>query len=371
MSQPAGGARIDFIQALRGIAAAMVMLYHLHTTLAGTRFGDVGATLFNSGAAGVDLFFVISGFIMVHTTRRADGSPRYAAEFLAKRIARVWPVYAIATLVFSCALDLLVGQITVDQGWRSLARALVFYPHSSLGAPFFRYQPLFVGWSLGYEVWFYLLFAASLLAGRWRWPAFAALFGAFVIAIPLAVTGDVHADAYVNYALPGALLRLAANPMMWDFIAGIAIALVYHSRFAIRSRLACWLCVAAAVAGEAWVLATGYRAGQGPTNWMPGLAIVVLVLAIANKPRPIAVPRWLVWLGDVSFSLYLVHPFASYLLPKLVFALTRASIAHAITTGLPFFAFQIALSLALAALGHRYLERGVAERARRWLLGRL
>ena len=78
------------IQALRGIAALAVLLWH-----ASVRVDPVTLAAFMQPASvmGVDLFFLVSGFIMVHTTRDSDGSPRYAAEFLVKRALRIWPLW--------------------------------------------------------------------------------------------------------------------------------------------------------------------------------------------------------------------------------------------------------------------------------------
>jgi exopolysaccharide production protein ExoZ len=90
---------IPFIQAFRGIAALQVVLWHAscYLTPCGTGIGEL---LFHSGASmGVSLFFIISGFIMVHVT--ADhGSVRYFSEFLIKRAARIWPAWAFALVVY-------------------------------------------------------------------------------------------------------------------------------------------------------------------------------------------------------------------------------------------------------------------------------
>ena len=304
MPEPAeqhGHARLDFIQALRGFAALAVVMYHGKIVVGGPGYGDAGERLFGWGAAGVDLFFVISGFIMVHATSRSDGSAGYTLEFLAKRLARIWPVYVIWTLAYV----LLVEHPHHTQ--IALAKAFVFYPQTASGAPFFGFAPTPVGWSLNYEVWFYVLFGASLLAGRWRWHALAALFVTFGIAIPLAVTGSVHTSAYEGYSMPSAFLRLAANPMMWEFAAGVAIGLVVRSRFRICNERVLATFVVLALIAAVWQLGSGYRHGNGFFAWGASLAICVLALALWNKHRAIEVPRWLVWLGDISFSLYLIH----------------------------------------------------------------
>ena len=83
--------------------------------------------------------------------------------------------------------------------------------------------------------------------------------------------------------------------------------------------------------------------------------ITVLALALWDRQRRIWVPRWLIWLGDVSFSLYLIHRIP---------LLTGMAIAGGLATGFPFVAVVIVISLGLAELSVRYLERGLAERVR-------
>src|SRR5688572_26949281 len=147
----------------------LVVLYHPRDLVNGPQWLDLGNRLFGNGAVGVDLFFLISGFIMVQVTVNAGRSVRDVADFLARRVARIWPVYAVATLV-AVALHprgLFYGITTASQ-LRAIGKALIFYPQSADGAPFLGYAPHTVGWTLNYEMWFYVLFAIALFAGRWR-----------------------------------------------------------------------------------------------------------------------------------------------------------------------------------------------------------
>ncbi|HET9620759.1 MAG TPA: acyltransferase [Kofleriaceae bacterium] len=346
MQEPApqhGHNRLDFIQALRGLAAFGVVLFHAKIVM--PTAGQ--AALFEWGAAGVDLFFVVSGFIMVHATARSDGSLRYALEFLSKRLARIWPVYMIWMVLYIVTVE------RVPHVWSSLARSAVFYPSALRPPPMFGGTPNSVGWTINYEVWFYVLFAISLVAKRWRWLTFASLVAAFTIVIPLVLTGDVHTAAGQEYRLPTAILRLAANPMTWDFAAGVAIGLIYRSRFHLRHDGVLKVFVILAVTVEVWCLGTGFRAGYGPAAWGTPIIVMVLALALWDKQHPIAVPRWLIWLGDVSFSLYLLHR-----IPLLV---GYFHLPSPLPGGFPYLFAVIVVSLLLAELSARYLERGLSE----------
>jgi hypothetical protein len=344
-----------------------VLCFHARGLISGPTYLDLGERLFLNGAAGVDLFFVISGFIMVHTTWTSDGSAAYTLRFFCRRLARIWPVYAVVTLVYLAVRNGPSRIVTSTDSLLKLAKALVFLPRSDYGAPFFGYAPLDVGWTLNYEVWFYLLFGAAMLAGRWRWQATGALFALFMLALPRLLTGHVTGDAYESYGLHPGLLNLAGNPMIWEFLAGVAIGLVLRSRFRIRSRELLGSFVAISVGAVLWQFFSGYERGHGPLHWGLPLALMVLALALYNQQRAIRVPGWLKWLGDVSFSLYLVQRIPQVAFPRQV---TDPEYASRLTGGGYFVASTMA-SLILAHWSYRLLERGLAERVRIWLLGQL
>jgi peptidoglycan/LPS O-acetylase OafA/YrhL len=250
--------------------------------------------------------------------------------------------------------------------WWRVARSLVFYPQQASDAPFFGYPPLGVGWTLNYEVWFYLLFGASMLAGKRRWPVFFALLAGFLIVLPLVLTGGVHADAQLAYRVQSPFLALTMNPLVWDFGAGVVIGLVYRSRLRLRPLVPRLAFVALGLGFVIWQYATAYRAGHGPTRWGPGIACLVLALALAHKERPIWVPRPLLWLGEISFSLYLVQRIPQMALMSR-FRGAREAFFHTVS----WFWLGSLLCIALACVSYWLLERGLAERIRVWLLARL
>lgn len=182
-----GTTPLEFVQALRGIAALLVVLWH-----ASTYFGPYGTgiagKLFGPGATmGVDLFFLISGFIMVHTTRARDGSWKDTAAFAIKRISRIWPVWIVALLL--CALSSPDRHaFVVDPAKRSsLLHSMVFVPAAGAPmdvAPVYGFPVLGVGWTLNYEMYFYAVFAGSMLFARWRWAAFFTWIAATLLLLP-------------------------------------------------------------------------------------------------------------------------------------------------------------------------------------------
>jgi exopolysaccharide production protein ExoZ len=142
------GQRIPFIEALRGIAAVQVLLSHVSPA----KFGH---------AWGVDLFFLISGYVMVGASEDTP-SP---GVFLARRISRIIPLYWLATIaVFVLTLIVPHAFASTKADLLDLIRSLAFIPYvkaSGLAEPV-----LYVGWTLNYEMFFYALFAASLFLSR-------------------------------------------------------------------------------------------------------------------------------------------------------------------------------------------------------------
>jgi peptidoglycan/LPS O-acetylase OafA/YrhL len=310
---------------------------------------------------GVDLFFLISGFIMVLTTRSCDGSPAYAARFLAKRFARIWPIYAIATLVYGAV---------EWQGTDTLVRALeglLFIPHDPLHAPLYFQMAVGVSWTLCFEFCFYVVFAASMLFGRFRYLALAAWFAITLIVVPAAQGALNFVVISPREVLGLRYTALALNPIVADFVLGMLVAWVYQSplRIGSRSRIGALTAASLLTVALGWH-ALGLMSFHGPRGWGLLMALVFLGAMFSAKARPLRVPAWTAWLGDISYSLYLFHPLA--------FMAVTAAMAHADLTGPAAsflrFVLQPALAIALAAAMYRYLEAPLSAWVRSALIRR-
>ncbi|MGH8172566.1 MAG: acyltransferase family protein, partial [Rhodanobacteraceae bacterium] len=332
--------------------------------------GAVAQFLQPGAVMGVDLFFLISGFIMVHTTRDSDGSPGYVAGFLVKRATRIWPVWIVALLALLVTqMDTTFVTDPARRAW--LVRSLVFLPMPGVSAdvaPIFGAPVLGVGWTLNYEMYFYAFFAVSMLFGRWRWAAFFAWVVATILLLPL-VTGKLSAlphwwdffsaDRYYHYSPQ--LLNLATSPLILLFVVGALIGLLHHARIAerITPRTATvFTCIASVLVALQFVFA--FRPYHGVLHWGLTLIPLVLVVAVASRRIEIPVPRWLEYLGDISFSLYLLHT----IVLGIVFSLVREHAQSVLVTRVAV-AVAILLSVAVAALSHRLVERGICDALRR------
>src|SRR6266478_6157802 len=187
------------IQYLRGIAAMMVVWHHALGQIA---LSHQLTDLPPFGGYGVDLFFVISGFIMLVTTWDKPITP---VEFIKHRIRRVVPLYWLATslmVVGAIAAPFMFKTLKWDAA--ALTKSLLFVPYENLSFPG-TISPLLVpGWSLNYEMFFYAIFALLLLVGRgWRVPL---MIGALSV---LVAAGRIWHPA-------SAPLQVYTNPVMLE-----------------------------------------------------------------------------------------------------------------------------------------------------------
>ncbi len=282
---------LNNLQNLRALAAYSVVVYHclirfLHPA------DSVGTAYLDLPSGGVDLFFVISGFVMVHTTRD-DETP---AWFATKRIARIVPLYWIATL-------LVVGMVLV-RDWifpnalitpESILASLFFIPHADASGHI--YPILGVGWTLNYEMMFYALFAFSLFLPR------ALRLASILTLITLVWT-------VANLAGDSVFARFYAKPIIFEFAAGciIAYALRLPSVIAFVRATPMWPFALAGFAALA--VLPSVTSMDTPTLFKYGFPAMFIVFAAAAQDlyRAPARESFVTRLGDASYSAYLLHP---------------------------------------------------------------
>ncbi|WP_121115538.1 acyltransferase family protein [Croceibacterium ferulae] len=280
------------IQHLRGIAALMVVVFHLLPPLA--RMGYSGG--WPTGlAGGVDIFFVISGCIMWITT---DLRPQTPLQFLRQRIIRLVPLYWAVTTFTLILLLLAPGLLQTarfDAAHVTASYLFVAWPHPVTPA----LEPLVIpGWTLNYEMYFYLLFALALpLAGRAR--IVSALGGLALVVV---------AGSMLRVP-PASLPGFYTAPILLEFAYGLAIGWLF-TRTDLLQRLPAHVAGLLVAAGLAALLALPVLQPGWPrfVAWgLPAAAILSGTLALELHNR---VPRLglLHALGTSSYSLYLVHP---------------------------------------------------------------
>lgn len=280
------------VQWLRGLAACAVLLRHAET--GAEKAGWLAPNDLDIGLWGVDLFFVISGFIMALTTAGQPRSFAATRDFWRRRIVRVVPIYWLLTTLV-VAVSLIAPAAT---GYRATASHLLasylFIPMEDVRgivAP-----PLRVGWSLNFEMYFYLVFGLLLLLPR-RWLA-AALTGW--------VTLSVLLGQWLSPQAP--LPVMLTQPCLIEFACGAGLGLLHLRRVTLPVPAALALVLAglcAFIVGDA----TGNGHDLLP-RLLPSVGLLYGLTSLEagdqagrfNFRRPAALA-----LGDWSYSLYLTH----------------------------------------------------------------
>lgn len=197
------------LQVLRGIAALLVVWAHAREVLP----SGLLPSWLPAGFAGVDIFFVISGFVMIHTTR---GSSVGGYIFFVRRFFRVAPIYYIFVMITVFLWWLspqLLKSTEVDAG--PFIKTILFIPYEKT---LHRIYPLyFVGWTLNYEMFFYLLFSISLtISHRYKFLISSAVIILLVL-FGLKVRGLEYGVSIYTYT----------RPIMLDFLMGMSLAKIF------------------------------------------------------------------------------------------------------------------------------------------------
>jgi peptidoglycan/LPS O-acetylase OafA/YrhL len=294
------------VQALRAFAALWVAWYHtLQPVVTGAYGLDVRAhgmpVLAGTAAVGwigVDVFFVISGFIMAYSTREIAGGRADACAFMLKRVKRVVPLYWLLTSVVVAAA------IALPDFFHSYRFELVHAVKSYLFLPAERpdgvaLPPLVPGWTLNYEMYFYFVFAVMLWIGMHRsLRAFAVLFAGSVLAGQLLQWRASWSAGTVAY--------LVTSPLLLEFLAGVVVA-----RLVRDARVPAWLALAMMACGM--LLLRHWMIHIPEENTAPrqvaelyrvvalGLPAAMLVAGGVLLERRWTFPAPLLLLGDASY----------------------------------------------------------------------
>lgn len=326
---------IEIIQYLRGIAAVLVVYYH------GLNYIKGDVHLPKIGAEGVDIFFVISGFIMAYTVSQSAsgfGSFSSSLDFFKRRGIRVVPLYWLALLI--------AWQKDIRQGgldWL-IIKDFIFIAQWHPIQVWQIWPKLIPGWTINYEMFFYLIFGGALLAGRWA-------FHLTIITIfSLAGFGLLFASQESS----SALFRFYTSPILLEFAYGIILFFIFRLFRASGSMPLLYL--GALVSGIYLFLP-----GDSIRAFSDGLpaALMVGCLLMAGEVRVVPFLRLL---GDASYSIYLFHVIGLQFADK-IFNLTSSVFRYEYE--LPVFALRILIALTFGILMHFVVEKPMMVAFRR------
>jgi exopolysaccharide production protein ExoZ len=341
--------RVESLDMLRGLMALAVAFYHFtiwYPVFQPGRF--MAYTAAKAGHYGVEGFFIISGFCFFHIYGPDSFRGRGLGDFHIKRFLRIAPLYYLAV-----ALNVLLG---LAVGPPATARMLLENATLTFGLFHPNHSLVLGGWSIGIEYVFYLVFPLlAWAAARYRPFLALAAFATVLLSIPYtlylvpgaAMAGDQKFHTYVqlgNHAFLfflGGLVAQARARIPWRFTATAFVIL----------------------AGGLGLVFSRYLRNfydhfvvmEGPPRYAFAFLCLGMVALFAFREFPASnLKRAGLFLGEISYSVYLIHPFAQEILLRLPFLPPVAG-----------FTLGLALTLGLATLTHRWIERPAMDLGKR------
>jgi len=332
LQSPKSDANVQSIQIMRGIASILVVL--LHISIKWKQFGNSAFEEVPVGGSGVDLFFIISGYIMCFST---DGRQLNFFRFMGLRIRRIMPFYWLTTTVGLAVFLYNPGLVNSSGGETSIWASYVLFP---TGAKYLNAN----GWTLSFEFFFYLIFAVFIYKGTDK-----AMRYSSIILLILVALGPF-------FMMDGFTLNFLTNNMYLEFVMGMGCFYLFNRkevRFATGYGVA--LCLLAVLA----LLAEQLAHVAQPQVWRGfcwGIPMLFLFAGLLSMEGPIRrassnIKSLFLGIGNSSYSLYLIHPFALSGLARLL--------KHFDAVSNPML-FVVALLIPTLILGHLawlYIER--------------
>jgi len=344
-----GAPQLAALTGIRGIAAWYVVIFHTRAALGGT-LPEWMIAIANKGYLAVDLFFILSGFVLWHTYGEKLRGTGWAgaARFWWRRIARIWPLHAVILLVFIALAALLqiTGRDTTMYPWVELPLHLLLVQNWGFATVLSWNDP---AWSISCELGAYVAFPLIVALAPWSRFSTATLLG--IMALLLGAIWfyfAIQGTGLLGYDVP----KVGLARCLLEFWLGNVLRLLWGR----------WRQVPNVAAG-AWVamvalLEGGILLGLPETSFIPGcFAALILALALdANWPARVLASPILLYLGEISYSTYLVH-FLLFVLFKLAFV---AGTPHISLT-------QLAAYLAIVLAASVVLYHGLEKPAQRWM----
>ncbi|MBO3086536.1 acyltransferase family protein [Cellulomonas fengjieae] len=332
--------RFDGVQALRFGAALLVVITH-STWYASQRL-DTSGGYFWFGAVGVDIFFVISGFVMMVSSPSFSRDPLGAARFGYRRIIRIAPMYWIATTVKIATLLILpAAAVNAALSPERVLTSYFFLPTRSPDGD--TGVLLGVGWTLLFEMLFYLVFTIGLALRVSPYLFSSAVLAVFAVGgylrPPTWPVWEYHFNPIVLYFVIGMTFGKLVMSVRWRPWAGrVALGLVGLS-----------LLIAVVPGGFSW-------GSHSPLRMVSVSALVMCVIAAEPFLHRVLVPQAL-FLGDASYSIYLFHPLIAPLVPV---ALARAGLIDNRVAAV----LSVLVSIGTAAVIYQLVERPLTRTLR-------
>jgi peptidoglycan/LPS O-acetylase OafA/YrhL len=330
------------LQGGRGLAALAVVAFHLSFTMGLTKYGGQATFWWLTwrGDLGVDFFFVLSGFIILHAHIGDIGQPSAWTTYAFKRLVRVYPIYWLYTAIMVALVAAGLGTVaklpTPPQAWASDLTLIRF----SSEAP-----PLHQAWTLFHEIFFYALFSLAIVNRKLGF----AVFGAWAL-----VCAALYHYPDEFHRTPVSVYSAAYN---LNFFMGMGAYLLY------RKGVARW---GVAALGALMVLVNLFveRAGlpTSPLIYAVGFGAILAGLATVENLTGLNVPPLFTLLGNASYTIYLSHEVVEGQVLKIVL---KAHLDHFLhREGVYVVVFLVTAAIGVAA--YLFVEKPVVKGLRRF-----
>ena len=288
---------LDLIQVLRGVASLLVVLYHTSANVIDKFNIDFCGNIFYFGSAGVDVFFVLSGFIITYSSFKLLNNRSNIGRFLYKRAVRIFPIYWIIIGLF------LLMQLVFPAYYRThyqleigniLATWLLLPGHVMING---------VSWSMSYELYFYVLFALAFIFPQKKWLLYTGM--AYMLGIIILFASGFSLGTMNN------MMSMVLSPMIIEFFLGVCAALIIARIPAATGLPFIIIGIVLFLAGS--IITDWYHIDLHPNFFIrvilfgPASFFIITGLVKYELGNRIKVPAVFTDLGAASYSLYLLH----------------------------------------------------------------
>lgn len=287
---PKSSQKLQSLEGIRAFAALAVVAFHASMQAHLHGLSEQTDPILYYGKYGVQVFFVLSGFIIFYIHGNDLGDSSKVKNYLYRRWLRIWPLYAFLTIFQFVGKPILLGKEMDDP--IKVITSLLFLD--------LDVTPIItVGWTLVHEAFFYIVFAFLIVLGRKCSFWFLIVFSAMVIVVASMSSSGNHLTEFIF------------SPLRWYFIAGIAAALICKGATSGNTRDAR---IGGGIITSLFLIGLGafILSGEATSLAMSltraaGIGIVMALVAIVDIHKKLNLPKFLVYLGSASYSIYLIH----------------------------------------------------------------
>lgn len=294
----------------RGLAALLVVIFHFSFMFIGKV--EPYNTLFLNGGFGVDLFFLISGFIITYVTEKNIN----VAGFFLKRFFRIYPLFLFILVISSIFLV----RYNVHPIWSMIKSGLFILQDYNRPAPEFDFNFIGPAWTLSYEIWFYFVFGMAMMINhRHRVLIASAMLLAQVLLLQLIFTGSISLNSsyvaalgdssYVDHAL-----KFFSTSLHLEFLIGMWLCEAFRRGWLQLKPIVTYPVISLLVALSGWLYFSDIVYGSGVTKFYLIALPLFIAIIICECNFNVFNSRILSFFGNISFSIYITHFFIMYLL---------------------------------------------------------